>query len=390
VAGFAPAAAADALLDRLTPIADLRYRYEYADESGKPQIGRAHTLRARAGFEIAASDRLTLLAEGEAVWHLGASHYDDTINGRSGFPVIADPETLELNRLQIAYAGDDVQAVLGRQRINLDNQRFVGGSAFRQNEQTFDALRISYTGVPKLTMDYAFVARVNRVFGKRSAEGHFDGSIHLIDVSYGDGGLGEIAAFAYLLDLDEAPDLSSATYGARLTGAFDVAERTVLAYRLVGAVQTPYADNPHDGSLGYLQAEARLTWRSLSLTLGHERLEGDGARGFSTPLGSLHGFQGFADMFTATPADGIADTYLRLGFDRFVNWQPVARVSAVLVWHDFDAERGGGSYGSEIDAELTLTLAEGFTLSAAYARFASDTPLYPDAERLWLTAGWSL
>lgn len=376
--------------DAVTPVLDLRYRFERADDASRPRNGNGHTLRARAGFDVSLSERISMLAEAEAVWHLGQSDYDDTVNGRSAFPVIADPETLELNRLQIAYTGDEVQATLGRQRINLDNQRFIGGSAFRQNEQTFDALRLSYTGVSRLTVDYAFVTRVNRVFGQRSPAGDFTGETHLIDISYGDGGLGGAGAFAYLLDLEDAPLLSTATYGARLSGSLDLAERAALAYRLVGALQEPYGRNPAHGTLGYLQAEARLSWRGASVTVGQERLAGNGSRGFSTPLGSLHGFQGFADLFMTTPADGIVDSYAGVGFDRFVAWEPVTRISAQLMAHDFEAERADASYGSELDAELTLTLSEGFTLSAAYARFDSDGPLYPDTERFWLSAAWSL
>ena len=47
---------------------------------------------------------------------------------------------------------------------------------------------------------------------------------------------------------------------------------------------------------------------------GIEYLEGNGTIGFSTPLATLHKFQGFADVFLTTPASGITDAYGKLGY----------------------------------------------------------------------------
>jgi hypothetical protein len=49
---------------------------------------------------------------------------------------IADPQSVGLNRLQIAYQTKVLGLTVGRQRINLDDQRFVGSVGWRQNEQT--------------------------------------------------------------------------------------------------------------------------------------------------------------------------------------------------------------------------------------------------------------
>jgi hypothetical protein len=55
---------------------------------------------------------------------------------RPALATIADPQTLGLNRLQVQYATKALTVTLGRQRINLDDQRFVGSVGWRQNEQT--------------------------------------------------------------------------------------------------------------------------------------------------------------------------------------------------------------------------------------------------------------
>ena len=74
------------------------------------------------------------------------SDYNSTTNGKTTYPAVADPETYEINRLQLTNTRIPMTTVtLGRQRIVLDDQRFVGNVGWRQNEQTFDRC-VSSTG----------------------------------------------------------------------------------------------------------------------------------------------------------------------------------------------------------------------------------------------------
>ena len=63
--------------------------------------------------------------------------------------MIADPAMTALNWLQLTYASDyDTKFVVGRQRILVGNQRFIGNSGWRQHEQTFDAVSAVNTSIP--------------------------------------------------------------------------------------------------------------------------------------------------------------------------------------------------------------------------------------------------
>ena len=97
---------------------------------------RAPRLRNGQGVEHA------LLIEGEAVVPIQDKYRPDpTSTDHSIYPVVADPEAYEFNRFQLTNTSlPGTTLTLGRQRIGLDDQRFVGGVAWRQNEQTFDAL----------------------------------------------------------------------------------------------------------------------------------------------------------------------------------------------------------------------------------------------------------
>ncbi|MEZ5303023.1 MAG: alginate export family protein [Verrucomicrobiales bacterium] len=66
---------------------------------------------------------------------------------------------------------------VGRQEIALGDQRFIGTVGWRQNEQTLDAARLRFQPHSDLWIDYAYVWRVNRIFGEQAptaALNHFE------------------------------------------------------------------------------------------------------------------------------------------------------------------------------------------------------------------------
>jgi hypothetical protein len=322
LAGNALPAWADDITDFLAqgrPIFDARYRFENVEQRGFSHNADASTIRERFGFETAPIRGLKALAEIQATQHL-SNAFNDTINDRISYPQVPDPEAFELNRLQLTYAGmPEVTATLGRQRINLDDQRFIGASAFRQNEQTFDAARIDYKGLQNFTATYAYINRVNRVFGDRSPAGHFNGDTHLFNLAYDVADYGKLTSYAYLLDLDRSRALSTATYGLQFGGTHSLNGGFALRYVGGYARQTGYADNPLSLALDYWHLEGGVDYEDWSLTGGSETLGGNGVAGFSTPLATLHAFQGDADIFLTTPARGIADRYAKLGYRTGVN-----------------------------------------------------------------------
>ena len=91
--------------------------------------------------------------------------------------MVADPESYELNRLQLTQhrlPGHDASRSAGSASL-LDDHRFVGNVGWRQNEQTFDALRVVNKTVKNLTVDVTYLNQVNRVFGEDSPQGDLQG-----------------------------------------------------------------------------------------------------------------------------------------------------------------------------------------------------------------------
>lgn len=389
-----PAWAADsplsAALDSTHPILDARLRYEHVDQQPFAQDADAVTLRARLGFETGKAWSTALLVEGEGVIPLD-SHYNSTTNGRLQYPVVADPEGYELNRVQLTNTSIDATTVtVGRQRITLDDHRFVGNVGWRQNEQTFDALRVINRSVTALTVDVSYVNRINRVFGPEGLPGANDGRFHgdtvLANVAY-QAPIGKLTAFAYLIQFDELPlpaRDSSQTYGLRFAGEQSYGTFR-LGYVASYAHQSDYRNNPLSYRDDYYLGELTATWRDLSLGGGYEVLGGDGVKGFTTPLATLHRFQGWADKFLTTPVNGIEDAYVNVAWQKKkVGFLDTLGLQAS--WHDYRSARLAIDYGSELDLQLQAKVRRvtGTVKYAAYTA-ASTTPTpVRDTNKFWL------
>jgi hypothetical protein len=385
--GLSPIAGA---LGEIKPLADLRLRYENVEQQPLASDAEALTLRARLGFETGKAWSTALLVEGDAIWPL-VTDYNSTINGKTLYPVVADPEGYELNRLQLTNTSIiDTTITLGRQRIVLDDHRFVGNVGWRQNEQTFDALRVVNKHIPNVTIDVSYVNQVNRIFGPEGRpganDGRFTGDTFLANVAW-QLPLGKLTGFGYLVEFEQTPAPlrdTTQTYGLRFQGEKPLS-KIKLGYIASWATQRDWGANTLDFANSYYMAELTGTFRQYSLGAGIEVLEGNGVKGFTTPLATLHKFQGWADKFLATPVNGIEDIYLNAGF-LMKGVGPLETLGVTASLHDYQSERLSINYGHELNLQLQGKFRR-FTGTVKYADYnaASTTPAaVRDTSKLWL------
>ncbi|WP_305098520.1 alginate export family protein [Croceibacterium aestuarii] len=371
-----PVAIADGV--NLDLLFNARLRYETVDQASAANDADAITFRLRFGGEIKASD-FSVLAEAEST-RAFQSDYNDTLpgNGVEPFPVVADPESIELNRAQVSWMKDGTGVTVGRQRIILDNARFVGNVGWRQNEQTFDAVR-GQAKIGPATLDATYSNSLRTIFGSDSPNEHFDGDIVLLNAGAELAGV-EVKAFSYLIDYDTRAAFSSQTYGVLAKASLPL-PGVKLSVTASYARQGDYGANPVSYSADYYSFELGSTLAGFSLGAGYEELGSDGGvASFQTPLATLHAFNGWADMFLTTPAAGLRDYYVKAGKTLKVPGLP--GLNAAVVYHKFDSDFGGLDYGTEWDAQLGLKLGP-ITLLAKYADFNSDG-FASDTEKLWL------
>lgn len=366
--------------DDIKLIANARVRYETVDRDANAETANALTYRLRAGLETSAIADTVLLIEVDHVQDL-IGEFNSTLNGRTEFPVVADPSVTELNRLQLVNTSlPDTKVTLGRQRLILDDARFVGNVGWRQNEQTFDGLRVQNTSFGRLSIDVSYINQVNRIFGNESPVGVWEGDNYIVNVSYPTA-LGKVTGFAYLLDIDNAGGVfSSQTLGARLAGAKEIGGGK-LSYVASYAQQDDYGASPFDYGADYAFAEGTFAKHGFSGGIGYEVLGADTERAFQAPLATLHKFQGWADVFLATPATGVEDRYVKLGFAPG-QVGPLQNLKFLALNHDFTAEQGGADYGSELNLLATAKWKTfGFTFK--FADYDADE-FAVDTQKVWL------
>ena len=372
------------------PIFDARYRYEHVDQDNALKHANAQTLRTRLGFQSGKWYGLSALVEADNVSRIGDAAYNETRNGQTEYSVVADPDGSEINQALLRYDHQYGSAVLGRQRINLDNQRFVGGVAWRQNEQTYDGALAQLKPLDGLTLTYAYLSNINTIFGPGNGQydgagnpANIEGHSHLINAQYVLMPELTVTAYDYLLGLDNlsAGSQSSETTGLRLNGAVQG-----ISYALEYARQQDYADNPLELDSDYYLAELGYTVQGVQLKAGYEVLGGDdgpGNRAFQTPLATKHAFQGWADQFLTTPADGVRDAY--------VGASAALLGGTLQAWyHDFRADQGSSQYGEELDLSYGRAIPgiKGLTGLVKYARYDADD-FAVDTDKLWLQLQYS-
>ena len=351
-----------------------RLRYEDVDEA---QVGTASatTLLTRLTYTSDSWRGLGLSLEMDDTSELFDEDYRTWSGDPNPPPVIADPEVTELKQAYLSYSSADaaLTARLGRQRILLDNQRFVGGVGWRQDEQTFDGMTINFQASDTFRVFYGHITEVNRIFAEYEDHRH---ATHLINARLKTEP-GTLVAYAYLIDNETVVNLSSNTYGARWQGR--VTEN--LTYNLEYARQSEAADAaPYSADYQLLEIAGTLPGKGFPINLkaGYEVLGSDnGTRAFTTSLATLHAFQGWTDKFLSTPADGINDLYVSVG-------TRLNGVDLSVVWHDLSADFGSADYGTEIGLVAT-TKAGPVGLMLKYADFSPDG-FSTDTSKLWLMA----
>lgn len=349
---------------------DLRYRLEHVDQDGFDEDADASTARVRLGYETGRFYDTWAYVDFEVLRSIGGQTYNSTGNGRTQYPVVADPEDEEVNQAFVAYeAPCDTVVKLGRQRIKLGNDRFVGNVGWRQLEQTYDAFTVDSKLGERFTLLAGHINNANQVFGEHNSLRSSDVDLSMnyanVDMKTSPGTL---SAYVHYIENESAPLSSHRNIGVRFAGRHELSERTDLLYAAEYADQSDYEDAPSTVDAEYMLAEVGVDFDPWTFKAGLEVLGGDGEYGFQTPLATLHAFQGWADRFVVggTPMTGIEDLYLTAV-------RKLRSYKFAAVYHDFSFDEGSDDYGTELDLLVTKSYGD-FDWSIKYADYGSDLP----------------
>ncbi|MAD44106.1 MAG: hypothetical protein CMI02_17295 [Oceanospirillaceae bacterium] len=347
--------------------ADIKLRYEYADTDDTTDTAGGLITDAAIGFETKDYSGFKVLLEQEVIVALIEKYRTPWGDGDSDYDVIPDATGNEWNRAQVSFSKDGFGAVVGRQRIILDDSRFIGNVGWRANEQTFDAATVTYAK-DALAVHYSFLDKVNQI-----SEAQLDVSDHLINVSYKIG-TGKLTGFAYLMENDDT-EATRDTFGARYAGS-SMAGETKIIYSGSFATQN-YEAGATENDATYLALEGGAVFSGVTLALGNETLgSDDGTYAFAFPYGTNHKFNGWADAYLGGAGNnGLSDTYVKAA-------GVVSDVKLVGFYHTFSPVEGSAELGNEFDLLAVKKLDDTFTVGAKAAVF-SGSDIKPDTTKMW-------
>ncbi len=366
------------IFSNMTYNGEIRSRYEFADDSINNN-GKAFTTRLALsmGADISAVNGLSIFTQMMAVENFG---FDKYAPETTGYATIDDAVNSRITQAYLTYKMGDTLLRAGRQMVNLDDQRFIGAVDWRQMPQTFAGYTIANSSIENLDLMASYVTQR---YGIKDA---LSGSTEtvLLHADYKVAPALKLSAYGYLIGS------SSNTYGLMASGK-------VGRFNYIAEVATQ-----KDSTLGdvdttvdalYYRLDVSTNYNGFILGAAYESMDEAGAgdsHGFTTPLATLHKWQGFADAFLGYTAGsntyGLEDLYAKVGYAD-------AKLGKLLVfYHDFSAKVTTPGLtddaGSEVDVVYSYTISKNLDFLAKAAFFDGENNSVITAAQNDITKYW--
>lgn len=421
------------------PMTNFRLRYESVDQdtfqpapnqTKKLDSANGVTLRSLIGWQTAPFHNFSFAAQITDV-HEFTNNFNDrreniSESGKANYANIVDPGFTDINQLFVDWTGiKNTKVRVGRQVVNLDNVRFIGDIAFRQNTQVYDGFSVLNKSIPNTEFFVAHFDQVRQINTELR-----QGDIDIFNAKYRISPTEAVTGYAYLVDIANlsqnggnpiAPgtvaqggnglgasqdlnpldktDASSKIFGLRLDGVRKIDDDWKVLYTAEYAKQADLAGGSPLIDAHYIKLGGGAAYDVWSLRLDHESLSSnDGKYGFQTPLGTNHLFQGWADYFIVTPRQGIEDTFLTLNgsIDKFKIYAEYHVMQSDEKFATFNGKLGD-DYGTEFDMSVAYPVTSKLVAKVEYANFNEGDVYGPkngaarkgDKEIFWLTAQYT-
>lgn len=397
-----PIVEADSLYDAFVQgksVSQLRLRYEYVDQKNKPEDANAFTLQSLLGWQTASFWNTSLTAQLINISHLNQDFYDNNLgkNHASQLPTVQDPEITDINQLYIDFTGiPKTKLRLGRQIIRIDNTRFVGDIIFRQSSQVFDGLTVVNQSISNTEFLLGHYEHLRQATGK-----YRNTNFDILHASYKYLPKASVTAYGYFIDQADTGQNTGVNnnahkdIGLRLDGAIDINPDWRWLHTAEFAKQSAYQGGSQAIDVFYRKLGLGLGFKQWFFRVDQEVLSSNaGLYAFQTPMATLHPFQGWTDLFTTTPKQGMVDRFITVGatLDKWTLYSEWHHLSSD---RDFQTPTGlGNDYGNEWDFSFAYQYTPTLQAKFEYARFnegdiwgasANAATRKVDTTKSWLT-----
>ncbi len=347
-------------IDNVKPYLEFRPRYEYVDVDGSPKdAANALTIRTKIGVKIGTVLGIKgLSAQLEAIDV--SALIDDYYPQKNGYETVLDPDNTRLTQAFIVYNYGNYAFVAGRKYVIIDDHRFIGNVNWRQMPQSLGVVAIAGSPIQNLNFLLAGVYERKGIIDKLNVDWHMDKMPIVLDVNYKVSPALKLKGFAYLLT-----DIHN-TYGVKASGKIDF-NGIKFSYLGEYAKQTdPYEndnlDRKPDIDTDYYRIKVGAAYSGFFGNVMYTYFgDADGKdAGFSTPLATLHKFDGWADVLLPGAAKGFY-----YGLDELcvsVGYKNKVFGKFMVAYLDFQADKDQGDLGSkDIGSEVDVLYAKKLT-----------------------------
>ncbi len=365
-------------IDNVKPVLEFRPRYEHVhDKNNTAKDANALTIRARVGAKIGSIFSIPNLKGYIEATYVGAL-IDNYFPEKPNYDTVADPNNTRITQAYLSYSFGKTTFLAGRKFVAIDDHRFIGTVNWRQMPQSFGIVGVVDNTIPNLNIILAGIYERKGVLNKLNMDWRMDKMPIIADVSYKVIPQLRLKGFAYLIT-----DVHN-TYGVKASGKFNLQEGVKLSYLAEYAKQTdPYQkdnlskkpDIDTDYYRAGLNANAYGVLAGVEYTYFGDKNGHD--KGFSTPLATLHKFEGWADALLTGSANGfdygLNEYKLSLGYKHNTYGKVLA---SYLIFRSDKSQPTGKSIGNEIDLLYAKKLTKRFSFLAKAAFYNGKDGYY--------------
>ncbi len=363
-------------IENVKPYLEFRPRYEYVDVDGSSKdAANALTIRTKIGVKIGkvlGVDGLFAQLEGIDV----SAVVDDFYPEKTGYETVLDPHNDRMTQAFIGYKYGNYVFIAGRKYVTIDDHRFIGNVNWRQMPQSLGVVAIAGSPIENLNFLLAGVYERKGIVDGLNVDWHMDKMPIVLDINYKLIPELKLKGFAYLLT-----DIHN-TYGIKASGSINISG---IKFSYLGeyAKQTdPYEkDNLNtkpDIDTDYYRVKLGAAYSGFFGNVMYTYFgDADGKdAGFSTPLATLHKFDGWSDVLLKGAAKGFKYGLKELCVSAGYKSKSIGKFMVAYLTFDADKDQvelgNSTDIGSEVDVLYAKKLTKRLSFLAKAAFYSAD------------------
>jgi len=385
------------LFSSVKPYFELRPRYEFVEDKNNT-LKDAHALTNKTVIGLHLNQ---ILGVKDLNGYIEATNVVAIIDKYSpeepGYDAVPDPNNTRITQAYISYTLNKTTFIAGRKFVVIDDHRFIGNVIWRQMPQSFGVIAVSDKTLPDTNIMIAGIYERLGIVDSLNTKWDIDKMPLVFDINYRFRDDLNIKGFAYLLT-----DLHN-TYGLKLSGKrkynnFSVSYLTEYAKQTDPYKKDKLTEKPDiDTDYWRIGVDTNVKRFIFGAEYTHFGDKNGKDKGFSTPLATLHKFEGWSDILLTGSAKGYDYGLDEYKFTVGVNDKTYGKfLLSYLVFNSYKTAPNGDTVGQEFDLLYMKKLYKNLSFLAKSAFYRGEDGYYSqgkllgtkDATKFWIQVSY--